>query len=168
MASDEVVVQDAIRTLLTRKWKKYAQKFFLLQLAVYLGLLVCLIFFFEVENNGIMYVLGSICIILNSIFLAYEVFQVIIQRLSYFKDFWNWIDFIRIALVYFCIITERSENYKVGEETLAIMFLFVWFKVFKYLQVFEPLRYLIKMIFECVKCLRTFMMILLTALFAYA
>lgn len=51
---------------------------------------------------------------------------------------------------------------------LAIMFFLIWFKVFKYLQVFQPLRYLIKMIFECIKVLKTFMLILLTAMISYA
>ena len=76
-------------------------------------------------------------------------------------------DIIRIFIIYFCIITEKSDL-KVGNETLAIMFSFVWIKVIKYLQVFKPLRYLIKMIFECIWNLRTFMTILLLAMVAYA
>jgi len=91
----------------------------------------------------------------------------IIQKKEYFKDFWNWMDIIRILVIYFCIITEKSDL-KVGSETLAIMFSFVWIKVIKYLQVFKPLRYLIKMIFECIWNLRTFMTILILAMVAYA
>lgn len=106
-----------------------------MQLAVYLGLLGLLIAFFEVENEYLMWLLGVLCIIGNSIFATYEVLQILIQKTSYFKDFWNWIDFIRIFIVYFCILTERS-SFKVGDETVAIMFFMVWFKVFKYLQVF--------------------------------
>ena len=44
----------------------------------------------------------------------------------------------------------------------------MWFKILAYLTVFKPTRYLIKMIFEIINDITTFLIILFTALIAYA
>ena len=44
----------------------------------------------------------------------------------------------------------------------------MWFKILSYLSVFKPTRYLIKMTFEIINDITTFLIILFTALFAYA
>ena len=48
------------------------------------------------------------------------------------------------------------------------MFLLIWIKILTYLAVFKATRYLIKMIVDIIKDISTFLIILLTALVAYA
>ncbi len=62
----------------------------------------------------------------------------------------------RIALIYFFVFSYDHGEETVGKELLAIMFCLCWIKLIKYLQAFEPLRYLIKMIFDCFWEIRTF------------
>lgn len=44
----------------------------------------------------------------------------------------------------------------------------MWYKILSYLTVFKPTRYLIKMTFEIINDITTFLIILFTALIAYA
>jgi hypothetical protein len=105
---------------------------------------------------------------LTGIFVLYEVLQLIVQKLDYFKDFINWIDLTRFALIIYCIYdinNPLTDNFK---DVYAIMFVLVWFKLIKYLQVFDATRYLTRMMFDVVADLGTFILILLLVILAYA
>lgn len=56
----------------------------------------------------------------------------------------------------------------IPDEILPIVFLLMWFKIISFLSVFKPTRYLIKMIYEIIRDIQTFLIILFSALFAYA
>ena len=60
------------------------------------------------------------------------------------------------------------EDLELPYYVLPILFLLMWYKIINYLSVFKPTRYLIKMIFEIISDISTFMIIMFTALFAYA
>ena len=65
-------------------------------------LLITLIVFFAMPSkpDGLAYLgLG-----MTGVFIMYEVIQLWIQRLDYFKDMANWLDMIRFGLIISCII----------------------------------------------------------------
>jgi len=66
------------------------------------------------------------------------------------------------------LLSEVLDGFELPDYVAPILFLLMWFKILSYLTVFKPTRYLIKMIFEIINDIRTFLIILFTALFAYA
>lgn len=54
------------------------------------------------------------------------------------------------------------------QETYAVISLFMWIKFLNYLTIFKPLRYLIKMLSEIMNDIQAFIIILFTAMLAYA
>jgi len=82
-------------------------------------------------------------------------------------DFWNILDLTRIILIYRLVLSEAL-GWDWFDSFLPVMFLVVWLRIFNQLQVFDPVRYLIKMIMEIIIDIQSFMLILILAMVAYA
>ena len=91
-----------------------------------------------------------------------------IQKLGYFHDPKNWLDLTRLTLMFMILVSKSGLNYSVPHELYPITFFLMWVKILSYFSVFKPTRYLIKMIFEIISDILTFLIILFTAIFAYA
>jgi hypothetical protein len=89
-----------------------------------------------------------------------------IQGFDYFGPT-NMIDLARLTLIYMNLATKVYPTFYVSNEIIALTFLLMWIKIFNYLAVFKATRYLIKMIFEIVADIKTFLIILFITLFAY-
>jgi hypothetical protein len=64
--------------------------------------------------------------------------------------------------------SKYDPEFGIPDEILPITFMLMWVKILSYFSVFKPTRYLIKMIFEIIADILTFLIILFTAIFAYA
>lgn len=91
-----------------------------------------------------------------------------ILHFEYFMSPNNLLDLGRLAAIYIYLFSVVDDKFELPFYVLPTTFLLMWFKILSYLQVFKPTRYLIKMIFEIIGDITTFLVILFTALFAYA
>jgi hypothetical protein len=90
-----------------------------------------------------------------------------IQGLDYFGGT-NIIDITRLTLIYMNLAPKVFPTFpQMSNELISLIFLMMWIKILNYLAVFKPTRYLIKMIFEIIADIKTFLIILFTTLFAY-
>lgn len=87
--------------------------------------------------------------------------------MGYFVSITNMMDITRLILIY-VYVYGKLDNYVSRTFILPTIFLLMWFKVLAYLSVFKPTRYLIKMIHEILRDVKTFMIVLFTVMFAYA
>ena len=90
----------------------------------------------------------------------YELVQVLIKGFGYFMSFQNLCDFFSLLITIFLFF----ENNDYFSFIRPFVFLLVWFKLFTCLSVFKPIRYFIQMIFEIVRDISTFLIILLFAI----
>lgn len=164
---DEIMNQDIITIYLQIKWNKFGYKFYLAQFFIFISMLTSLIFLFQIENDQIKTILCCTSLVFVSYTLIYELIQIGLQKLDYFKDFINVIDLFRIALIYLSIF-DQLLTLEMPDELHAVMFTLIWFKILTYLAAFKPMRYLIQMIFDILYDIRTFLMILLLATVAYS
>lgn len=109
----------------------------------------------------------SLILIANYYFTMFEVLQLFINGIGYFGSIDNLMDLTRIILVYL-YVQGAVDTVMARTFILPIIFLFMWYKVITYLSVFKPTRYLIKMIHEILRDVKTFMIVLFTVMFAYA
>ena len=84
----------------------------------------------------------------------------------------NILDLARLSLIFYYIGSNTGNGgkgyYDPPPGVLPFTFLLMWFKILSYLSVFKPTRYLIKMIFEIIADILTFLIILFITIFAYA
>lgn len=91
-----------------------------------------------------------------------------IQKFDYFLSQTNITDLARLGTIYLYLYSHQNQDFELPTYLVPVMFMFMWFKILAYLTVFKPTRYLIKMIFEIIGDITTFLIILFTALIAYA
>ena len=60
------------------------------------------------ENTVALYIFAIPSLFLTGLFVAYEILQMTIQKVEYIKDFWNWLDFIRLGLIFFFVISKLT------------------------------------------------------------
>lgn len=77
-------------------------------------------------------------------------------------------DMTRLILMFMILVSKSPIDFKVYTWVLPLTFFLMWAKILNYFSVFKPTRYLIKMIFEIINDIMTFLIILFTAMFAYA
>lgn len=82
----------------------------------------------------------------------------------------NLIDLTRLMVAYVFIASKANDqlNTTVPANLAPVTMLLMWYKMFNYLTVFKPTRYLIKMIFEIINDIKAFLIILFVAILAYA
>jgi hypothetical protein len=165
LESDEILKSKVITKILDRKWALYGKKFFLIQLILYASLMLSLILIFNFRFEDQLTVPA---LMLTGLFLLYEFFQLCVQKLDYFKDIINWVDLLRFGLIIYCIAQIQLNGTVESIDIYAIMFGLLWFKLIKYLQVFDAPRYLTRIMFDCVADLGPFLLILVLVILAYA
>lgn len=165
--NSEVFKTDLIKSILKYKWNG-VRKIFMLQTSVYLLQLIffTLYTFYYMKDRNIP--LLSTLAIFNSLFLAYEIAQMSAGVLSHLQDAWNWLDIIRIVLVYIFCVTELS-GIEIGYDIIVgSITLISWIRFVAYFRIFDRTRYLIRMIIEIGKDMVPFFFILAVATFAQA
>ena len=149
---------------------KYIRYIFAIQTVLFLALLVCMTLLFaeESQENDYHQTLGAIAGILNTIFLVYEILQILISGKSYFFEFWNYLDLARSYLIYHSIFYDVQDK-EVEAGVVPFMFLMLWLKVLLYyMSIFEQIRYMVKMITEILFDIKTFLFILVIFIIADA
>ena len=114
---------------------------------------------------------------INTLFATYflinEIRQIYIEGLPYLTSFWNYIDLIPPFGIYIVLILGVLDFWNihldiaVESSILSIITFFMWFKFLYFLRIFNSTGYLIRMIFEVVKDMRSFFLILFITIAAF-
>jgi len=79
----------------------------------------------------------------------YNVFEIILERTDYLKDLWNIIDISANALTAIYLVLYGTDSYPDDRKViLAFANFSCWLRLVGYFRIFEPTRYLIRMIQE--------------------
>lgn len=106
-----------------------------------------------------------ITVTINTYFLMNECLQFSGAKLDYFHDTENLFDIIRIGTVY---MHAFAFELSLSTHLSLLMYLALQIKCLLYLMLFDSNRYLIIMIFEILKDCRSFLLILVISMLAYA
>ena len=102
--------QEAIQHIIDYKWETYGRFFFLFKFCLYLVFLI--VYYTEIENlsdvddddfrvKGIMfYTLKAIGMLIQSLFLLYEIVQMFTDGEDYFTDPWNYLELLGNAFYF--------------------------------------------------------------------
>jgi WD40 repeat protein len=162
-----------INSLIDSKWKDLYTINLSLSL-LYLLSLVCIIcmVFLPGEYTTLAYISVLSYLALNSVFIAYEVFQFLTSGLQYFLEFRNWFDIIRCSLALFwgiCILTENADLLGSYYPLLMIAtIIFCWIKGLIYFRTFKSTRIFVRMVIEVTKDTSSFLILLFYTTLAYA
>jgi WD40 repeat protein len=157
-----ILTSDFISSLIEMKWDSIwiyvliQSLFYWLNLAVLTYLLL---------NSSSFLALVSF-LVLNSLFLNYEIFQIICMRSEYFKDAWNYLDIVRLVAGFsWAILGYYNISYMPLSWVITLIF---WIRGLTYFRTFRYTRFFVRMILECVKDSFSFMIILLYSTLAVA
>lgn len=157
-----ILTSRFITSLIEMKWNNI-WIYVLIQSILYwinLALLTYLLFDFSSFLT-----LGSF-LVLNCLFLGYEVFQGICMKSEYFKDGWNYLDIVRLVAGFiWAILGYYGVKYMPLSWIITLIF---WVRGLTYFRTFRYTRFFVRMILECVKDSFSFMIILFYSTFAVA
>eukprot|EP00347_Sterkiella_histriomuscorum_P004764 403359199 len=159
--------------------KEYVQKRLFYPYAVFM------VFFFLLMNlvieykdqqgyHELFYGLLAINVLFATYFLHNEVRQLGSAGIEYFGSFWNYIDIIPPIGIYGIAITSLLQDQHVHisvdlQRTIqAIATFFMWFKFLYFLRIYRSTGYLISMIFEVIKDMKYFFLVLFLTIVAFS
>lgn len=118
------------------------------------------------SNDLVVYCLGIVNLVMNSILVLLEIIQLSNNGAKYFKEPWNILDILRFLLVYASIIFPMvGATFSTNAE--VIMFFLVWLLLIKNLEMFKAIRYQIQMLEETILGITSFLIVLFFTIIAY-
>ena len=148
--NNEIFRSKFVEALLLEKWREI-RWFAELYGGLYLFYLIILSLY--TLNRKDYFII--IMIVQNAILIFYELYQLALTKLDYFKDGLNLTDSVRIALFIIYIAS--------GANSLVLLFflnLFSWFRGISHFRVFTSTRYLVNLLSEVVKDILPFLVLL--------
>ena len=107
-------------------------------------------------------------IILNSVFLAYQITYLVSSKSKYFLDYWNYVDIPRVALFIIYAIFIWTGFYPDNDYFLAFVTLIIWVRGVAYFRVYKPTRYLINLVITACKDIAAFLFIVFYSTLSFA
>jgi hypothetical protein len=107
-------------------------------------------------------------------FMANEIKQLRTEGFEYLISVWNYIDLIPpfgIYLISLLLLIDQLSSFELSlsivRTILSLTTFFMWFKFLYFLRIFKSTGYLIRMIFEVIKDMRNFFLVLLITIAAF-
>lgn len=107
-------------------------------------------------------------------FIAFECMQIFIKRITYFSDFWNVFDLMRIVMLCIYIGAALNDESNTTQEGNVFLYYFLstlnllsWVRALSLLRLFTNTRILIHLIVEVVNDMVPFMIVLIGALIGF-
>lgn len=151
-----------LKSILKYKWNKVY--YLLLGEALVYGTMLFIVSFLTITAYNT--IASIILFLLNLIMLAKECVQVFESPRKYVKDFWNYIDSMRIICTYVYLVYAWSSTNSIPlNQILTILY---WIRAVTYFRIFDKTRYLIRMIIETFTDIIPFLLIFFTATFTFA
>lgn len=162
--NQDILATPIIKSILTYKWE-IVYYWVLIQGILVTTLLLLLSFYIIKDRNSSKLFLAIQFI--NFMFLIYETMQASVGFRRYIRNFWNFMDFLRII---FILLLFFQESFSKDIEILLMSYIIIvtWTKAISYFRIYQPTRYLIYMIKECAKDTIPFLVILLYLTITFA
>jgi hypothetical protein len=107
-------------------------------------------------------------IAINIFFFLFEIYQAFTTGLSYFMDFWNYIDIIRSPVcITWAILTLMKYEGNLLDVLTLITNLLCWVRGLTYFRTFKPTRVFVRMVIEVTKNTSSFLILLAYTTLAY-
>ena len=162
--NNEIFKTDFVKSVLKYKWRQIKWVLFL-QASLYLILLMTVILNTVVSRHN--RTLLSIEVIINTIFLAYELSQACSGVLAYLNDIWNLCDATRIVLLYFYVFFTLGQANQMAQDVFLVLIQIVmWTRLVGYFRIFDRTRYLIHLLLKVMTDLGPFLIIFFLSNFA--
>ena len=159
----DVFKSELVKAILLYKWNQIMLGL-TIQSLVYLALVTTIVF--QTVYRDIPTTL-VIILVLNSLFLLYEIAQMKMRLRSYFLSIFNIFDLLRILLLYvYPIAVFQNAGITSQNWILAAANIMCWYRLIGYIRIFQPTRYLIRMCAEVMKALGPFLLIFFTIIIA--
>ena len=103
-------------------------------------------------------------------FMLLEAIQISKDRLAYFTDFWNLMDFSSLILNALYVFAELRNSFSENTINLigAICIIIMWTKMFYWMRILKPFAAFIRIVTAIVKHIGVFSAMLLLVLIAFA
>lgn len=181
---------DPIQHIIDYKWETYTYSFFLKKFLIYS---VFLIFYYIdierglnseteiLEKDGhshaggrvkdiLFFVNKGICIVVQTMFVLYEMIQLSQEGRDYFLDFWNYMEVIGIIIFYIAAVLDII--HPSISNTLRILWsfsvMFSLIKIIYLVRVFKQLNFLVTMVITVVNEVQFFMLLFSVFLLTFA
>ena len=124
------------------------------------------------NNSGAnfgLYYLSTLALLLNIFYFFYIEFKQLIKSgKEYFSSLYNFADLVSYSLCFLVVVLYFSSiSNDVTRPIASITLIILWIKMFYFLRVFDTTARLIRMIFEIVKDMGNFMIVLVIGIFAF-
>ena len=158
---------DFIRQFILYKWG-YLKWVLMPQALTYVFYLLFLVLYLLLSDIGNNWYL-SVIFFLNICLAFYEVFQMLLTGSKYFKDSWNYIDFIRMSCCFVYIVFKWSDYQKfVSQQVLVFLIFLSCMRGISYFRLFDNTRYMINLLREVIKDMKSFLILLFYSTYSFA
>ncbi len=167
--SQEIYRTDLVRSIIDFKWSEIYTIILTLSVLYMINLLLLILIIFYEDISVPIEISSYGFLIINFLFLMYEIYQGIVLKSSYFYDIWNYTDMIRCPLCIYIgaqgILGVTPNNCQV---IMIITSLLCWIRGLTHLRTFKYTRIFVSMILSAVKDTSSFLIILFYTTIAYS
>lgn len=140
--NDAIFLSNFIQTVLECKWNKVKWILYVQGSIFFLYLIFLIVYILSSYDTLLL-----ICLFLNFLLISYELFQGITSGIDYFKDFWNYIDFLRsISVISMFCLDILLQSHSWSSNLYAIVLFFSLFRGYAYFRLIKQTRYYINLI----------------------
>jgi hypothetical protein len=111
----------------------------------------------------------------SAYFIVIEIIQFLIQGWrNYFSIVWNYFDLIPPIMIISMLISASEKFTSVGQDipkmrlVLAIVLFIMWLKALYFMRIYSSFAYLIRMIVQVFKDMKTFLVVLMVTIMAFS
>lgn len=163
----EIFKTKFIQTLLDMKWNRL-KKYEIFQSCCYLvfliGFCVHLVVFYNTEYEWI----GKIVVgVLAGLLFCYDLLQICKNSEIFFRDFWNYIDVLRIFLiVFYCFYQFDDKNYR--NQFVSFIAFICFFRGILFFKLFNETRYIVQLIVNVIIDMKSFAIVLTYSILSFS
>ena len=161
--NDQIFMSNFIQIILQEKWSSIRYILYI-QAVLYITYLVLLSIYSSIGNTSVL----SACFAINIILIVYEFIQFLCSRQDYFKDFWNYIDITRSAVMTLIWIRDIAGIFDTDDNLIALVVFISWTRGISYFRVIAVTRYYINLIYEVIWDILPFLSILFYSTVAFS
>ena len=140
----EQIWDTNVRYVIEEKWAKVRTKI-ILHSCLHLLFLVVISLYVSLAFGN--FAFAVVCFVLTLINYLYEIVQLYAERLDYFTDFWNYLDFSGTLLfILHCILVWAGVLGTEGDALIGFALFLLWTRAIGDLRAFSNTRYLIRLL----------------------
>lgn len=129
--------------------------------------MLIVVFFFS-SSDSLDLILAICIFVLSVMFVIYEFIKIKIEGFGkYITSPRNLLELIRLTLIFIAVGMKLKHHADINI-VVPLMFIFVYIKMLNYLACFKSIRHFVQMITEIIVDIKTFLVILVCSLIAYA